>query len=338
MTPPVPTELFSLSVGYWNSCALFSAIELGVFVELCGERSTEDLAGRLGVPERGLRLLLEALAALGLVVQTSRGWQNAPVSQAYLVPGKEAYLGETILFNARSYPAWGELTQAVRTDQPPRPHDHFLGADSKATRNFVLAMHQRAQGVARCLVPVLPLGGVKRLLDLGGGPATYARLLTDAYPTLEVTVVDLPAVLEVAAELHGDSLDRVTLLPGDIFAASDDTGLAAREPFDAILISGVIHRTEGEQTRSFLERFVRFLAPGGLLAISDLFTGGEQQGPVLAELFSLHMLVTANCGRSLPEADVRRTMGDLGFADIAVRSLPPPLPHKVITGCLAACT
>ena len=42
------------------------------------------------------------------------------------------------------------------------------------------------------------------------------------------------------------------------------------------------------------------LVPGGLLAVSDLFTGGNHPGPVLPELFSLHMLLTATAGRSLP--------------------------------------
>ena len=336
--PPSPASLFDLSTGYWRSCALFAGIELEIFDTIGVDGATEaELAAGLKLPSRSLSLLLEALQALELCEPTDGRWQNSPSALAYLVSGGPAYLGQTILFNAKTYGAWGQLADAVRQAQPPQPHDQFLGRDYEDTRNFVLAMHQRALGVAQVLTPMLPFADRRRLLDLGGGPATYAQMLAAYHPSLEITVVDLGPILEVAAGLHGQSpgMDRVTLRPGDIFADAPGVleELAATDtPYDAILISGVIHRTEGSQTGSFLERALCCLAPGGMLAVSDLFTGLPEPGPVLPELFSLHMLVTADSGRALEYKGFEKTLRELGQTDLQTIRLPAPLPHKPSRG------
>src|SRR5205085_12310564 len=111
-----------------------------------------------------------------------------------------------------------------------------LGADPEQTRAFVLGMHQRAMGIARGVVPFLDMTGVTNLLDVGGGPGTYACLLAQANPDLQVTVRDLPAVVAIAEELiaQAGQSSRVGTLAGD--ATSGDYGEAK---YDSALFSGV---------------------------------------------------------------------------------------------------
>ena len=45
------------------------------------------------------------------------------------------------------------------------------------------------------------LKGVNTLLDLGGGPGTYAMAFLAKHPRLRATVCDRPAALEVAKEI-----------------------------------------------------------------------------------------------------------------------------------------
>src|SRR5438874_1484616 len=80
-------------------------------------------------------------------------------------------------------------------------NDLHLFADPEATCRFVLGMHNRIQGVARGLLPFLDFSGARRLLDVGGGPGTFAVLLAQKYPDLQVTVLDLPEVVSIAREL-----------------------------------------------------------------------------------------------------------------------------------------
>lgn len=326
---PNPAPLFELSVAYWRSCALFAALELGLFGALASEALTPAaLAARLQVAERPLAMLLKALAALNLVAVKDGAYGLTDLSRCYLVPGSPASLEQAILFNARAYGAWGQLSQALRRDAPPQAHEHILGQDPAATRNFVMAMHARAKGAAACLAALLDLSGCQSLLDLGGGPGTYSAMLAQRFPNLRCTVMDLAPVLAVAAELVAQSpaQDRITLHPGDAFRDELPRG------FDAVLISGVLHRTEGEGTVAFLRQAAASLRPGGLLAVSDLFTGRGDAGPVLPELFSLHMLITANQGQSPDLTEMRGYFRQAGLEPGAVLPYPAPLPHTL---CLA---
>lgn len=326
--PPSPEPLFEMAVAYWRSCALFSAIDLRLFEALAAPPTLEELSERTGTPARSLSMLLDALAALELVQRDGDRWRNRPVAHAFLVPGTPGYLGETIAFNARSYAAWGKLTEAVRSARPPVSTTHFLGDDPDATTNFVLAMHQRALGVARCLVDMLDLSGRRHLLDIGGGPATYSRLLAERNPDLQCTVLDLPGILDVADRILADSpaRARVALRPGDMF--TDDFGTG----FDVVLFSGVLHRTEGQSTVEMFRKAAAALEPGGMVAVSDLFTGGDNRGPVLPELFSLHMMLTAHQGQSLPLPEMKTMLAEAGLQLIETRPYPSPLPHLL---CIA---
>lgn len=325
-----PTALFELSVAYWSSCALFAGLELGVFEALAKEpRSPAALSQTLGLPERSLKMLLEALVSIELVSKDDAGVFGASaMARDYLCQGAPRYLGEAIMFNARSYDSWGRLGEAVKADAPAQSHEHILGEDPEATRNFVYAMHHRAQGVARCLASLLDLADCRRLLDLGGGPGTYSMLLAERFPELECTVIDLPAIVGFAAEIVADSpaAGRIELRAGDVFV--DDYGAG----YDAVLISGVLHRTEGESAVAFLQRAAAAVVPGGLVAVSDLFTGTGSSGPVRPELFSLHMLVTANEGQALPLAEMERVFEAAGLKLVETTPYPPPLPHTL---CLA---
>ena len=329
-TPPSPAGLFDLSVAYWRSASLFTALDLSLFATIGDDTvSLDDLCTSTGCPARSLSMLVDALVALELLSRDAAGGiRNTPQTRTFLCPGTPAYLGDAIGFTALSYPAWGKLTEAVRHATPTMSPQHFLGDDEAATRNFVLAMHGRALGVARCLVGLLDLTGRRRLLDLGGGPATYSALLVERFPELHSTVMDLPGVVAVARELVAESpaRDRLELTPGDIFAADFGGG------YDAVLISGVLHRTEGEGLRAMVAKAATALKPGGLFAISDLFTGGPSTGPVLPELFSLHMLVTNDTGRSLPLDEMADIYDQAGLTLTETIPYPSPLPHTLIVG------
>jgi SAM-dependent methyltransferase len=326
--PPDPAPLFDHSVAYWRSSVLFTALELDLFTTLGDGASLTDLAPQLKVPERSLGMLIDSLVALDLLTRDGDTLHPSELATAYLRSNSPGYLGDTILFNAHSYAAWGDLTAAVRNNRPAMSTTHFLGDDPQATCNFVHAMHHRALGVARCLVDMIDLADSATLLDLGGGPATYSALLAERFPNLHSTVVDLPGILAVSAELLANSpaRERVSLSPGDIFA--DDTRFDT--PHDAVLISGVLHRTEGQATIDFLRKVAPAVRPGGILAISDLFTGGANNGPVLPELFSLHMMLTAEQGQSLPLPAFRGILDAAGFALESVQPYPAPLPQTLV--------
>jgi cyclopropane fatty-acyl-phospholipid synthase-like methyltransferase len=231
-------------------------------------------------------------------------------------------------YSDQLYATWGQLEQALRSGQPALAAEAYLGDDRERTRTFVHAMHGRALGIARALVEILDLSGRRSMLDVGGGPGTYSMLLTAKHPGLRAEVIELPGVAAVAREIvaGAGAADRVTLRDGDYHDADFGHG------HDVVLMSGMFHRETPDTCRRLIDRAWQCLEPGGLLAVSDVFTDAGGTSPSFAAMFGLNMMLTAPDGGVHADADVREWMAHRGFAELRTTPLPPPMPHRIVTG------
>jgi DNA-binding transcriptional ArsR family regulator len=326
---PDPSALVRLSTAYWDSQTLLTANRLRVFDVLAdGPRSADEIAAALGLDPRASGIFLRACAGLGLLQEHGGRFGNSPAAATFLVSQSPAYLGGAMRYSDQLYGTWGQLEQALRSGQPAMPAETYLGDDLEKTRTFVHSMHGRALGIARALVEILDFGGRRRLLDVGGGPGTYSILLTGKFPGLHSEVLELPGVAAVAREIvaAAGASDRVTLCDGDYHSADFGSGR------DAVLMSGMFHRETARSCQGLIQRAWQCLVPGGMLAVSDVFTdeGGTQ--PAFAAMFGLNMMLTAPDGGVHADAEVRRWMADCGFVELRTTPLPPPMPHRVVTG------
>jgi len=322
-----PGPILQLATGYWASQALLTANRMGVFAALAESDATaEEIAERLGSRPRSTRLLLDACAALGLLRRDGDRYANTELATAFLVPGSPAFLGDALRYSDDLYQPWAHLDEAVRRDEPTLPPSEILGDDPDKTRHFVRGMHNRALGIARGLVEVIDLAGRRRLLDVGGGPGTYSCLLTQRYDGLRATVLDLPPVVAIAREIIAEmgATDRVTTTAGDFLTA------AWPGDNDALLISGVFHRQSETECRRLIASAFDALVPGGQLMVADVFTTPEGKSP-FAALFGLNMLISAPGGGVHSATDVAQWITATRFEDVALRPLPPPMPHIAVT-------
>ena len=331
-TAPDPSSIVRLSTVYWDSQTLLTANRLRLFDALAdGARSADEVAARLSLDPRATALFLRACAALGLVQENSGRFENSVAAATFLVTRSPAFMGNVIRYSDQLYATWGNLEAALRSGRPALPAETYLGDDPARTRSFVLAMHERALGIARALVGILDLQGRKAMLDVGGGPGTYSVLLTERFPGLRSEVLELPGVAAVARDLvaAAGASDRVLLRDGDYHTAPFGSGK------DVVLMSGMFHRETGDACRSLIQRAADCLVSGGLLVVSDVFTdeGGTQ--PAFAAMFGLNMMLTAADGGVHSDADVKRWMADAGFRDLRMAPLPPPMPHRVVMGVKA---
>jgi 3-hydroxy-5-methyl-1-naphthoate 3-O-methyltransferase len=323
-----PGPILRLITGYWGSMALFAANDAGVFTALAsGGRSSAEVAAELALPERPLRMLLGAMAGLGLLIVEDGRFSNTPLADTFLVEGRPAFLGPAIQYAADSYPLWGELPRVVRTGAPPAGAESYLGADPERTRRFVWGMHARAVGVAHGVVAAIDLPAGTRLLDLGGGPGTYSLLLARKVPGLSAIVLDLPPIVAIAREIIESSGlgGRIETRAGDYVTDAYPSGMSAA------LLSGVLHREPEATCRAMLARVAGALEPGGTVIIGDVMLGADHASPPFATLFALHMLVSSERGGAHSKDDQRRWLEDAGFVDVQVRDLPAPAMHTVIT-------
>lgn len=326
---PDPGPIMALSTAYWESQVLLTANRIGVFEHLeRGPAAADAVSEALGTAPRATRLLLNALAGLGLLRLSEGRFANAPAASGFLVPGKPGYLGNAIRYSDNLFATWGRLEQALRTDAPQLDSSVYLGGDAGITRDFVYAMHDRALGVGRVLVELVDLGGAGTLLDVGGGPGTYAALFAARHPGLRATVLDLPGIVGHAAEIIAalGAADRVETLAGDFHQTAFPGGQ------DAVLISGVLHRETADSCRRLVRRAAAALAPGGRLVVSDVLTDEDGASPPFATLFGLNMLLTAADGGVHADAEVAGWMEAAGLKDVVSRPFPPPMPHRVVVG------
>jgi hypothetical protein len=322
-----PDPILRLATGYWASQALLTANRMGLFAALAGSSATaEEAAERLGSRPRSTRLLLDACAALGLLWADGERYTNTDLATTFLVPGSPAFLGDALRYSDDLYQPWGSLEEAVRHDAPTLPPSEILGEDLEKTRHFVRGMHNRALGIARGLVEVIDLAGRHRLLDVGGGPGTYSCLLTSRHDGLRATVLDLPAVVEIAREIIAEmgAAQRVATTAGDFLT----TTWPANN--DALLISGVFHRQSEEECQRLIASAFDALVANGQLIVADVFTTPDGKSP-FAALFGLNMLVSAPGGGVHSVADVTQWMSAAGFENVAIHPLPPPMPHIAVT-------
>ncbi len=325
---PDPAPLIELSTAYWQAQVLLTANRIGLFAALGARAATPaELAVEMGMAERPLTLLLNACVGLGLLRKDSSAtYANSELSEAFLVPGAPGYLGEAIRYSDDQYAAWGELERMLRAGRPAVAEQSYLGADERRTRSFVLGMHNRALGVGTALVALVDLSGRRQLLDIGGGPGTYAALFTNRYPGLRARVLDLPPVVALAGEIVASlgAAEAVDFLPGSYHDTPFPPGN------DAVLISGVLHRETPHSGRDLIERAAASLVPGGLLVVSDVFVDAGGASPAFATLFGLNMALSAPDGGVHADRDVAEWIRAAGCESPSVRPFPPPMPHRVI--------
>lgn len=309
---------------------LFAATDLDVFSALgAGPKTASELATERGVPVEPLRLLLESCVAEGLLAKDGDRFSNTPATDAFLVRERPTYAGHGLKYAEDLADAWRGLTHLVRTGRPSIEPESILGDDKARTRHFVLAMHERAKGMSSVLPHGADFTGRRRLLDVGGGPATYSMALVQQTPGLRSTVLDLPGVLEVTREIvetHGFS-DRIELRPGNYLTSDFGSG------FDAVLLSGMMHRETADTCQMLLRKAFDALDPGGLVVVSDVFfDNDDRNSPPFAIHFALNMMLTSDEGSAHAKTEMARWVAGAGFGHVQVRDLPPPNPHTLVTG------
>jgi hypothetical protein len=154
---------------------LLSAVELGVFTQLgLGPLQAKVLIERLGLHPRSARDFLDALVALGMLRRDGDAYANTPTTAHFLDRGKPSYVGGLLeMANARLYPFWGDLTEALKTGRPQNESkqggNFFAGlyADADRLAGFLKAMTGLSMGAARAIADKSPWLDYKTFADLG---------------------------------------------------------------------------------------------------------------------------------------------------------------------------
>ena len=296
-------------------------MRLDIFTPLAGGAlSAAVLANERGLDPRATAMLLDALAALGLVAKQGDSYALTPFAADTLVRSAPGYLGHIIRHHHHLMASWAHLHEAVQSGGAIR--ERFAHADdAEARESFLMGMFNLANQLAPRIATAIDLTGRQRLLDLGGGPGTYALHFCRHYPELQAVVYDLPttrAFAEATIARFGLA-ERVTFHDGDYHAEPVPTG------FDVAWLSHVLHADGPAGCATILAKAAQALEPGGMLLVQEFILNDAKDGPLFPALFSLNMLLGTQAGQSYCEGELAAFMAAAGLG--AIRRLPVELPN-----------
>jgi len=322
----VPDELSEQVRGFMPSRVLLTALELDVFTAVQrapSPPSAEDLAGTLRTDLRATRVLLDALVALGVLTKRGATYANAPAAARYLAAGSPDDASTALRHNLSLWRTWSELTEVVRQGHPVQ-HREMQGRGDDWTVPFIAAMHRNAALRAPTMVRAVGTGGVRRLIDIGGGSAAYAIAFAQEKPDLEAEVFDLATVTPIAqrhieaARLGGRVRTRTGDLRRDAFG----------EGYDLALLSAICHMLGPDGNRDLFRRVLAALAPGGRLVVQDHVMAPDRTAPRAGAMFAVNMLAGTPEGGTYTEDEFRGWLAEAGFAEI--RRVPLHGPYELM--------
>jgi len=313
-----PDLILRLATSFMATRYLMAAVDVGMF-EALGDTvlDLDALAARVAVPGRTARICTDAMVALGLLERDGLLYRNGPAADAFLSGRGPRDLRPFLRSMERTYPAWAEFTEAIRTGQGP---GYITRLDPEDQRIYSAGVESVSAGSARALVESYEFGQHRRLLDLGGGTGSFLVPILDRYPAIECGLFDLPPVVALAEEkLKAHKSDgRVQFYGGDLLQDQIPTG------YDAFLLANVVHIFTPEHNRDLLERLHASAPSGARLLLVDFWTDPTHTQPFFAAIMAGQFLMSGGEGDVYSEDEIRDMLAATGWVMSGRRSLTGP--------------
>ena len=281
---------------------------------------------RLGLHRRAARDFLDALVALGMLERDGDTYSNTQAGALFLDREKPTYIGGLLeMANARLYPFWGNLTEALRTGEPQnelKRGENFFAkvyADPQRLAGFLCAMTGVSMGAARAMTEKFAWREYRTFADLGTAQGALPVQVAIAHQHLEGIGFDLPPVgphFEAYVSAHGLS-QRLSFRGGDFFA--DPLPSA-----DVFVMGHVIHDWDLDQRKFLIRKVYDALPAGGALIVYDAIIDDERKHNAFGLLMSLNMLIETPGGADYTAAECIDWMGEAGFKQLRAQHLVGP--------------
>lgn len=324
---PTPDAILQLGLGFWASKALLSAVELGVFTTLAaGPLTGEALMANLGLQPRGTIDFLDALVSLGMLERSGEEYANTAAAEVFLDRNKPSYIGGMLeMANARLYPFWGSLTEALRTGHPQneaKVGENFFAAlyqDPAGLKQFLHAMTGVSMGTALAIAEKFPWAQHNTVIDIGAAEGCVPVQLALRHPHLTGGGFDLAPVAPHFEEYVASFglADRLRFYPGDFF-------VDPMPPADVLVMGHILHDWSLEEKLMLLRKAHQALPDKGTLIVYESIIDDERRTNTFGMLMSVNMLIETQEGFDFTGSDCRSWMADVGFRDSYVEPLVGP--------------
>lgn len=316
-----PDDVLDLLWGYSASAALGAALELGLpWLLADGPQDASAVAASLGIPLPRCRWWLEVLVRLGLLERGPDGYAPTTGARRAIL---DTYARDSWAFLAQEdrerLPVVVDLAKrlvlpAGHPDLPDPMPDYVarMAGDPERARRFTRMLYDLHLPMAEALAAALDLGGVRRLLDLGGGSGVISLALLRRNPGLRVVVADIPAVCAEGRRIARENglEERIAFWEGDLLAGELPRG------FDVVLECDV-----GVYDAGLFAAVGASLEEGGRFFVADLLPESDDDFPDRVLHWGFTGSLSGGDGPRLTWPRLREMLGSAGFQVGGLRPL-----------------
>ena len=313
--------------GGWSTFIVAAAVELDVFSSIAsGATTAGEIASKANADEFALRRMLDSLAALKYLNRKVDRYSLSSQSAAFLVRGSELYMEGIDQFAKSQMMGWFQLAETVKSGRPvvPPGDDAGLATFFSILVRCIFPLGFVAAKAAVAAISPARRARIKRILDVGGGAASWSIPFDQTIRRARVTVLDLSPVTQITREYAArfGVGDRYGYLEGDLRQVDFGGG------YDLITLGHIIHGQGRDDGRRLVERSAEALADRGLLLIAEIIPNNDRTGPAGAMMFGINMLLHTPDGDVFTMKEYREWLKAAGFKTIrtiSTQTAPSPL-------------
>ena len=325
--------MFDLVAGFCHSQILQAFVRLSLpQILLDREMTAQALAAEVNVPQDRMPVLLAGAQSIGLIKRRRSGRYALTTRGAALagVPGLAGMIDHhDVLYLDLADPVAffrGEVETELAQFWP-----YVFGAggatDAKTTATYSQLMADSQVLVAEDTLAMAQISDATNLLDVGGGTGAFLAAVGVAYPELQMTLFDLPAVAPAASERFAAAglSDRVDIVAGSF--RDDPLPRGA----DLISLVRVLYDHTDETVLALLRAVHDALPDGGRILISEPMTGGQTPQRAGDAYFALYCMAMRT-GRARSQDQIVALLEQAGFAQIQTPKARRPFITTIVTG------
>jgi len=314
-----PEAIFEIASGFMAAKQLFIANEVGLFEALGdGPADLAELERRTGIARSRLRVVVDAMVALGFVNRSDDTYENGAVAAAFLDGSGEPDLRPLLRFwDKLSFPTWTNYEAAVRSGEGQTT---VALADAEQ-RIFSEGVEAIQAGPAAALPDVYDFGSHRRLLDLGGGTGSWIAAILARAPGLDATLCELPSAARLARQrlASDETTAAVSVVAGDLFTDEIPAG------HDVVLIANVLHMFNAVDGAEILRKTRAAVDTGARLLLADFWTDPTHTQPTIAALIAGEFLVITGEGDVYSNDEIDSMLDATGWKTVDTRPLGGPM-------------
>jgi len=329
---PSPELFLRTITAFQQTAILRAALQIELFAALAGDQlDAAALAQRCGAAERGVRILCDALVALGFLTKDADRYAPTLDTATFLDPRSPAYLGAASEFylSPMQHEGYDRLAEAVEAGSATIVGEAWMAPENPIWVTFARAMAASSEISSRLVAELVEIEPARpfKVLDIAAGHGLYGLALAAKNPNVEVVAVDWPNVLEVATENAAARgvADRHRVLPGSAFDVDFGDG------YDLVLLAGFLHHFDTATCEALFSKVYAALDTGGRAVTVDFIPTGGKVSPPSVAIFAVAMLATTLAGDVYTFGELESFAASAGFTRSELHRLEPAAHSAVIS-------